>query len=381
MEIWGLYLLVYTLLAFGYLWYRYIFLFCDEQKNIKEYNKKVSIIIPFYNERFDLLIKTIKSAYYCKGDKEIIIIDDGSNSKECYNHLLKLKKEIPFELIRYEQNKGKRHAQCIGFEKAKGDIIVTLDSDTILDKNAIINLIKPFSNPEIGATTGQLGIVNRKKNFLTKLIAARYWNAFNFERKSQSILGAIVCCTGPISAYRTSFIKKIIPIYQNQTFMNKKCTYGDDRHLTTLVIKSNYKIKYVKEAIGYTFAMENWGQFFKQQTRWKKSWLRETYLVSKFMFKKSNALTFEILISTIITFFSLFARIGLIITLIFSPSYIPMALFIIGAMGVLHSLYILTDKPEYFFYSVVYSFVHAFFVYWTLVYAMITFKDIKWGTR
>ncbi|MDP3698216.1 MAG: glycosyltransferase [Nanoarchaeota archaeon] len=381
MTIWSLYLLIYTLLAFGYLWYRYTFLLSSDPGVKGDYRGKVSVIIPFYNEEVGLLLRTVRSAYGCEGEKEIIVIDDGSTSKEGYNELLKLKKTIPFQLMRYEQNKGKRHAQVVGFKMAKGDIIVTLDSDTLLDKKAIINLIKPFSDEKVGATTGQLEILNRKKNFLTRLISARYWNAFNFERKSQSALGVIVCCTGSISAYRTSFIKNIIDKYQNQIFMGKKCTYGDDRHLTTLVLKANYTVKYVKDAIGFTFTPDTWRKFLKQQTRWKKSWLRETCLVSKFMFRKNGFLSFEILISTFITFFSIFARIGLLITLLLNPSYIFVAIVILTLMSILHSLYVLFNKPEYFFYSVIYGFIHAFVVYWTLPVAIATFTNIKWGTR
>lgn len=381
MTIWGLYLLIYTLLAFGYLWYRYTFLLILDSKVKGNYRGKVSVIIPFYNENVGLLLRTVRSAYECEGEKEIIVIDDGSTSKEGYNELVKLKKKSPFQLIRYGLNKGKRHAQVVGFKIAKGDIIVTLDSDTLLDKKAIINLIKPFSDEKVGATTGQLEILNRKKNFLTRLISARYWNAFNFERKSQSALGVIVCCTGSIAAYRTSLIKDIVDEYQNQIFMSQKCTYGDDRHLTTLILKRNYKVRYVKNAIGYTCTPATLRTFLKQQIRWKKSWLRETYLVSKFMFRKSGFLSFEVSISTFITFFSIFARIGLIMTLILNPSYIFIAIAMLTLMSMLHSLYILFNKPEYFFYSIAYGFFHAFIVYWTLLIAIVTFRNIKWGTR
>ena len=381
MDFWAFYILVYTLSAFGYLWYRYIFILAYNPKIEGDFKGKISIILPFYNEKTKLLVDAIKSINSCEGNKEIIIIDDGSTSKEGYQTLLKLKDKFSFQLIRYEGNKGKRHAQTVGFSKAKGDIIVTVDSDTILDKKALVYLTHPFSDPKVGATTGQLRIINKNKNFLTKLIAARYWNAFNFERKSQSVLGAIVCCTGPLSAYRALFIKKISKEYENQQFMGKKCTYGDDRHLTTLILKDNYKILYVENAVGYTWAMEEWKNFIKQQIRWKKSWLRETILISKFMFKKSKTLSFEILISTFITVFSLFARIGLIVTIILNPSYIFFAFLVLTIMGILHSLYILFHKPEYYFFSIAYSFVHVFLVYWTLIVALLTFKNRGWGTR
>src|SRR3989338_4949276 len=203
MNFWSLYLVLYALFAFGFLWYRYVFLFGNQLESKENYTAPVSIIIPFYNEKAELLVSAVKSALECAGEKEIIVVDDGSTSLEAYFSLKKLQQNIHFQLVRYNQNKGKRHAQLLGFRIAKYPIIVTLDSDTILDKYSLQNLIKPFSDKNVGATTGQLKILNRNKNFLTRLISARYWNAFNFERRSQSMLNAIVCCTGPISAYRT----------------------------------------------------------------------------------------------------------------------------------------------------------------------------------
>ena len=381
MNLWEIYLVLYTFFAFSYIWYRYIFLLTYEKKYIGNYKGLITVIIPFYNERLSLLQRTIQGVHNCKGDKQIIVIDDGSVSKECYDSLLKLKKEIPFELIRYEKNIGKRHAQILGFEKAKGDVIITVDSDTILKKYALVNLIKPFSNKKIGATTGQLEILNRDDNLLTKMQNARYWNAFNFERKSQSKVGALNCCSGPISAYKKSIIDEINGEYSQQYFLGNKCTYGDDRHLTTLILKRGYSVKYVPNAKGYTDAPTTLRKLIKQQIRWKKSWLRENYLVSKFMFKRSKALSFEIFITTFITFFSLFARIGLVVSLIMSPLYILWVIPMISFMGSIHSLYILFHKPKYFIYSVLYAFVHAFIIYWLVFIALFTLKETGWGTR
>ena len=380
MNLFEIYILAYTFVAILYLWYRYIFIFGYNDKTYGNYSGKVSVVVPYYNEKPELLIRTIKSINACYGDKEIIVVDDGSTSKDCYNAMKKLQSQIKFQLIRYEKNMGKRYAQCLAFEKAKGEILMTVDSDTILEKKAILELIKPFYDKKVGATTGQLEALNRNTNFLTKMQAARYWNAFNFERQSQGTFGCIVCCSGPISAYRKEIVLGFINKYKNQHFLGKACTFGDDRHLTTLILKNGYEIKFVKSARGYTAVPETWKGLIKQQIRWKKSWIRETYLVSKFM-KKNKPLSFEVAFTTFITFFSLAARIMLIVSLLMVPLYflyvIPMILF----MGTIHSLYVLFNKPEHFPYSIAYSFVQVFLIYWLLFIALFTFKDTRWGTR
>lgn len=352
-----------------------------EDKIKGDFKGKISVIIPYFNEKPSLLKKTIETLNECDGDKQIIVIDDGSPSKACYQMCKKLQKKIDFELVRYEKNKGKRYAQCLGFRKVKGDIIITLDSDTILEKDALVNLIKPFSDPKVGATTGQLEALNFNDNLLTKMQGARYWNAFNFERNSQSKFGALNCCSGPISAYRKEVIEEIIPEYESQTFLGKPCTYGDDRNLTTLMLKRNLKIIYVKEAKGYTDVPNNFKQLIRQQIRWRKSWLRENYLVSKFMFKQNKPLAFEISLTTFITFFSLFARVFLVVSLVLNPLYIFYVIPMIIFMASIHSLYILFHKPKYFIYSIAYAFVHAFVIYWLIYVALFTLNDTKWGTR
>ncbi|MBS3070677.1 glycosyltransferase [Candidatus Pacearchaeota archaeon] len=376
------YLAIYTIFAFGYIWYRYIFLLILKERYFPFCtHKKVTVIVPFYNEKPLLIERTVRKINECYGKKQIIVIDDGSKSKESYNQLKKLKEEISFELIRYDKNKGKRYAQSIGVKKAEGDIIITVDSDTILDKLAIINLIKPFSDKKIGATTGQVRVLNRNENLLTKMQSARYFNAFNFERNSQSKFSALTCLSGPISAYRKEILLKIMDDYTTQTFLGIKCTYGDDRHLTTLILKNGFKVYYVKDAIAYTEVPNSFKKLISQQIRWKKSFLRENYLVSKFMFKRSKALSFEIFITTFIIFFSLFARVFLVISLFVVPFFflliIPMILF----MSTLHSLYILFYKPNDFFYSILYSFLHVFVIYWLIFIALFTLKDNRWGTR
>ena len=241
--------------------------------------------------------------------------------------------------------------------------------------------MKPFSNPKTGAATGQLEVLNEKKNWLTKLQAARYWSAFNFERKSQSTLGVVLCCSGPISSYRKKLIDEIKENYLHQKFRGKECTYGDDRHLTTLILKKGYDVFYVEDAIGYTKVPEKFKSFWKQQVRWRKSWLRESYFVSKFMLKRSKALSFEVFITVFLPFFSLLARAVFILSLILNPFYIPYALLMMLGIILMHSTYLMIYKPKYSLNIILYGFVHAFVIFWVLPVALLQMNNINWGTR
>src|SRR3989344_4386434 len=141
--LWKLYLFLNGVIILTFIWYRTILLFITEffEKRYPLYGKPFSVIIPVYNEEVDLLKKCLKSVYLADGDKEIFIVNDGSTSQETKSYLEELNRRLEHKsnkisVITLERNSGKREAHKAGFIKAKHDIIVVLDSDTVVDKNS-----------------------------------------------------------------------------------------------------------------------------------------------------------------------------------------------------------------------------------------------------
>lgn len=375
------YYLIYGTTVLTYLWYRYIFRFIWELKK-KQYgftlrNYPYSVIIPVYNEKPELLKKCIESVINSKGTKEIIVIDDGSTNN-CTEILEPYKNQIK---IIHQKNKGKRYAQKKGIEIAKYSYIITIDSDSIVYPYSILRLLQPFENPKIGATTGKAHAINRNENWLTKMIDARYKNAFGFERASLSALGIVTCCSGVLSAYRKKIIKPLMDKYVHQKFLNEECTYGDDRHLTNLVLMNNYKIQYVDEAIVLTEVPNKLTKFIKQQIRWKKSFIRESIIALTFCWKKSFWLTLEIIWNLIIPYLAVIARITAIILIFIYPLEILSFILAVCTIAIIRNLLLLFEDKKAFTYSVAYSFIHEFIIYWLYFYAPLKLKDKKWGTR
>ena len=155
----------------------------------------VAIIIPSYNERKKDLENCVRSAALQDYPNEIkvIVIDDGSKDKAALNNIKKNFKDNKNVVIKeFKKNKGKRHAQKLGFDYVDEnfEIIVTIDSDTVLAEDSIYYLVQKFSDPKIGAVTGNVRAF--KSTFLTKLIDARYWTAFHQERAAQSLFGTVL---------------------------------------------------------------------------------------------------------------------------------------------------------------------------------------------
>src|SRR3989344_3209375 len=98
--------------------------------NSPQTKKDISIVIPVFNEENNVieLYSRIKKALQDK-NFEVIFVDDGSTDNTL-NVLRELnKKEKNIKAVSFFKNLGKSYAYSAGFEKASGNIIITMDGD------------------------------------------------------------------------------------------------------------------------------------------------------------------------------------------------------------------------------------------------------------
>jgi hyaluronan synthase len=347
----------------------------------------VTVIVPCYNENPKLLESCLRSIANQKisGKLNTIVIDDGSkNIEELLPVLNKYDKMPNFDVFILEKNKGKRMAQKLGFDNAMGDIIITIDSDTVIDPvNGINAIIKQFKDPQVGAVTGDIKVLNKNENFLTKLILYRYWLAFNQERAAQSNFDAVMCCSGPFSAYRKSIIEKIKNQYITQVFLGHVSTFGDDRHLTNLVLQDGHIVRFEKNAIAYTHVPSSIKAYIKQQIRWNKSFYRELLWTLKNVPTKHFYMIYDMLMQLILPYISIVASFALIYIAIFINLKIALIwmglFFIITASRSVFGVY--RTKDPGFFLFLTYGFIHTVFLVPSRFYAIFTLKENGWSTR
>ena len=164
-------------------------------------------------------------------------------------------------------------------------MIVFIDSDSRVARNAIRRIAQYFVYPEVGAVSGIVDVDNKKVNILTKMQTVRYFVAFDVVKAAEARFGAVTCCSGAFSAYRREAAEQVLSEWLAQSFLGTKSTYGDDRSLTNHVIKYRWSVLYAPDARAKTMVPETMKQFLRQQLRWKKSWIRESLAASKFMWK------------------------------------------------------------------------------------------------
>jgi hyaluronan synthase len=278
--------------------------------------------------------------------------------------------------------------------------------------------MKVFSaNPKVGGIVGNGKVLNADKNFLTKCQDAWYDYSFNIGKTSESIFGTVLCLSGCLAAYRREAISAFMTYWAND-----KIQYGDDRNLTTFAIATpwaksqlaplrrhlltsmasyddaedrgltaqamavEWETVYAPTAVVYTDVPEDFRTYYRQQTRWKKGYLRSTFFISAFFWHKNPVMALLFYLEFMSAFiapvviFSIF-----IYGPIFLHSYIYPITYVVGQLliGAVMGLdYKFRDPTaKQWMYKPVMNLMSSFVLPWVLFPAIRGFKKNGWLTR
>ncbi len=163
-----------------------------------------SVVIPVYNEQKNLsplLESLLRVMGAIKKEYEIICVDDGS-SDGSFEELVEWKKKCPFlRIIRLERNYGQSTALACGLSRARGNIIITLDSDLQNNPEDIPGLLN-----KIGPWDVVCGVRTRRSDSWLRIISSRIANSVRSRITGDRITD--IGCS--LKAYKRKFLKKII---------------------------------------------------------------------------------------------------------------------------------------------------------------------------
>lgn len=217
----------------------------------------ISIIVPAYNEEKVLgaTIEALLEADY-PAPKEIIVVDDGSTDKTW--EVAKRYEPKGVKVFR-KPNGGKHSAINFGLLFAKNPIIVTIDADTIIGRNALKELVKPFSDPEVVGVAGNVLVLN-KVNFLTKCQALEYVLSINIVRRALDLFGTVPVVPGVLGAFRKSIIESV-GAYDSGILT-------EDFDITIKSLKAGKIVQAASKALAFTEAPETLKDLYRQRLRW-----------------------------------------------------------------------------------------------------------------
>jgi len=222
---------------------------------------RVVAVVPIYeedNERVHQVVWSLLRQTY-KVD-HIYVMDDGSR--------------IPLVGFKHprvtwlrQENAGKRHAQANilkHFGPDDYDYILTADSDSVFDLDAVEHMLRPFSMPDIHAATAMIYCRNWSYNLMTRMTDINLQISCLQNRMLRSWMGIVSPTSGAIAVYRPWVL------FDNMDDYLTSGAIGDDRRLSFYALLKG-RVVTVNEAACETHLPTTPRGIFKQRTRWAKS--------------------------------------------------------------------------------------------------------------
>ncbi|MEI8256480.1 MAG: glycosyltransferase, partial [Deltaproteobacteria bacterium] len=333
----------------------------------------LTVIIPAYNEgpMVERSIRSVAAARYPADKLEILVVDDGSRD-DTFFHMAKLRQAYPEQVrvIRFRGNQGKRAALRTAFESARGDVVVTIDSDSEIEPDTLRAMASPFAlDVNVGGVAGWVRVLNRDK-LLGRMLDVQFAISFDFLRAAQSTFGAVFVCPGALSAFRREVVLPHLDGWMDQRFMGRPVGHGEDQALTNIVLRAGYKTVYQRTAVVWTLVPERYRQLTRMLTRWDRSYIVEGFSFAGFMFKKyrEGSRLLPALGFVASTFRLIYVFIGLVAIpglLLRRPDLVVSGMVAGAGMSAIASAYYLRIERNGRFL-------------WGVAYAMFSFVSLQW---
>jgi biofilm PGA synthesis N-glycosyltransferase PgaC len=217
----------------------------------------VSILVPAFNEQA-VISRTLNSLVNIKyARKEIIVIDDGSTDLTKFVALGYKKYGVK---VVSKPNGGKASALNYGLLFAKGEIVITIDADSMVTRDAVGEIVRSMaSNPDIVAVAGNIKVLN-SKSVLTRIQELEYTMAINTIRRAFALFGAVMVIPGAFGAFKKQTVMEVGG-YDTDTVT-------EDFDVTIKLLKTRGAVSSSSAANAFTEVPSSWKALYKQRVRW-----------------------------------------------------------------------------------------------------------------
>jgi biofilm PGA synthesis N-glycosyltransferase PgaC len=347
---------------------------------------KISIIIPAHNEQLniDRCITSLKAQTFPHEKIEILIINDGStdrteevvnghiNGKPHWNGHIRLhNRVIPAHefggvmTLLQGAHQGKPAAVNTGLEHCRGDLIFTIDSDAVLEPEAIPQAVIAFQrNPGLAAATAHLIIdedllveedgnghihldsedmpIPKKTTLMEKFLSAsqsiEYLQSFHIGRQAEAIRDELFTLSGACAIFRREALQEIRGYHGR--------TVSEDTDATLTLQRFSGRVTYLPQVRIHLAPTESWKALYAQRVRWQRGEL-EALAVHMDMLGKQKRLWQRGLPRRLQRDHTMaFLRLVWIFLLPLFPLLGYSPVLVIQALGLIYGIYVFADAVE-----------------------------------
>ena len=349
----------------------------------------LTVVIPAYNEGAMVLksIESVVEADYPHDRLEILVVDDGSKD-DTWTYIAQAAQRHPglVTALRHERNRGKREALALGFSRARGEILATIDSDSVIERPALLALAGPFRDPRVGAVAGKVMVYNRAHGLIPRMLHVRFIVSFDMLRAAESVYRNVYCCPGALTGLRASAVRQVLDRWTHQEFLGSRCTFGEDRAMTNYLFDQGYDAVYQRTAIVHTLVPNAYSKLCKMLLRWNRSYVREEIRFARILWKRPWPTRLMALFDRLVTNIGqvmAYTSMGLLPLVIAQDPTITAPMFAtVGTASLFHVLYYLrSERSFHFLYGVLYAYFSSLALFWIFPYAVATVRSRGWLTR
>ncbi len=195
----------------------------------------VTVIIPAYNEEA-VIARKIRNVLFCAYPLErlqvIVVVDGASDATAARASEVR---DPRVTVLCKANREGKMAAINDAMEHASAPITVLTDAAELFEADTIARLAAHFSDPKVGAVSGELQLVDQHTGVSRNL--GRYWAYEKMIRADEATVGSVVGATGPVYALRTKLFRRL----PDDTIL-------DDVAIPLEIIQQGFRVAYDRHA-------------------------------------------------------------------------------------------------------------------------------------